>query len=149
MCFEIAEMLWRIGLVIILISSLSSAHRDDEEDELQTLMDLGIVPEPVEGSQWWYAPSGKAHKHGHRDPSSIGSSASGGSGIVKTSQGKDWRLPGDLVPVDYKIRLLPFLEVDNFTTDGYVEIIFNCLKDTTNITLNSADLTFDCNSISV
>lgn len=60
-----------------------------------------------------------------------------------------YRLPGDLLPSSYVIRLLPFIEEGNFTTDGYVEITFNVVQDTNNITLNSLDITIDPLDISV
>lgn len=60
-----------------------------------------------------------------------------------------YRLPGDLLPSFYAIRLLPFLEEGNFTTSGHIEILVDCVQDTKNIVLNSADITFDVLSISV
>lgn len=136
-------MLLRLWLFVALVAS-SSAKEENELDELLDLMELGIDPEPVEGGRWWYGPSAKPHTH-RRHPSRNASSS-----IVKLDgKGKKLRLPGDLVPVSYNIRLLPFLEADNFTTDGHVEILFNCLKETNSITVNSVDLTFDCNSIKV
>lgn len=53
------------------------------------------------------------------------------------------RLPGDLRPTWYNIRLLPFIEEGNFTTDGFTEIWFDCVTATANITLNSANIQYD------
>ena len=59
------------------------------------------------------------------------------------------RLPRNLLPTIYTIRLLPFIEQGNFTTQGNVIILVDCMEDTHNITLNSADIDIDKISISV
>ena len=64
-------------------------------------------------------------------------------------QGEDMRLPRNLLPTIYTIRLLPFIEQGNFTTQGNVIILVDCMEDTHNITLNSADIDIDKISISV
>lgn len=64
-------------------------------------------------------------------------------------QGEEFRLTGDLEPVSYNIQLLPFLEEGNFTTHGYIEIIFNCIRSTYNVTLNSKGITFDQSTVTV
>ncbi|XP_046442871.1 aminopeptidase N-like [Daphnia pulex] len=51
-----------------------------------------------------------------------------------------YRLPGDLLPSVYTLRLLPFIEEGNFTTDGHVTIFVDCVNDTKNIVLNSIDI---------
>ena len=61
----------------------------------------------------------------------------------------EYRLPGDLLPTVYSIRLLPFLEVDNFTTDGYIEIFVDCVRNTKSVVLNSLDITIDKLSVKV
>lgn len=55
---------------------------------------------------------------------------------------EEYRLPGNLKPVSYMIRLLPIIEEGNFTTDGLISMVFDCLADTANITINSADIRF-------
>lgn len=62
---------------------------------------------------------------------------------------EEYRLPGDLLPSVYTLRLLPFLEVDNFTTDGFMEVWVDCVKNTKSIVLNSLDITIDRLSIAV
>lgn len=52
----------------------------------------------------------------------------------------DWRLPRSLLPRKYQLRLLPFLENGNFTTDGRVEILLECMEETQLIVLNIADI---------
>lgn len=61
----------------------------------------------------------------------------------------EYRLPGDLLPSVYTIRLLPFIEEGNFTTDGYIEIYVDCVNDTKNIVLNSVDIDIHQLSITV
>ncbi len=62
---------------------------------------------------------------------------------------EDLRLPGDILPYMYYIRLLPFIEEGNFTTHGYIEIFIDCVANTKNISMNSADITIIENSITV
>jgi aminopeptidase N len=45
--------------------------------------------------------------------------------------------------------LLPFIEVGKFTTDGYIEILVECKKVTSSISMNAAALTIDTASITV
>ena len=64
--------------------------------------------------------------------------------------GDDWRLPQDIIPIWYRVQLLPFLEGDRmFQTEGSVEIFVQCLQPTPNITVNSADISIDYQSITV
>ena len=132
----------------IVISALASGYeppliywRDDPE-----LMEPTIMPEPVEGERWWFTPSRKAHHYSHkyqrRIDQMIKEAASG-------KVGEDIRLPNTLRPTLYNIRLLPFIEPGNFTTDGYIEIFFDCLTATRNISMNSAEITFDRLSVQV
>ena len=62
---------------------------------------------------------------------------------------EELRLPGDVVPYLYSMHLLPFIEEGNFTTRGQIEIFIDCLKDTNNITMNAADITFVKSTIAV
>lgn len=60
-----------------------------------------------------------------------------------------YRLPGDILPYEYTIQLLPFIEEGNFTTHGHIEIFVDCVIETKNITINSAEITIKQNSVSV
>jgi len=66
-----------------------------------------------------------------------------------TRQGEEYRLTTDLEPISYNIQLLPFIEEGNFTTHGYIEILFHCIESTDNITLNSNEITFDHSLVTV
>ena len=61
----------------------------------------------------------------------------------------EWRLPRDLQPVSYNLRLLPFIEEGNFTTDGFIEMTVDCLQATDTIVFHSVDTTIDYTSIQV
>ncbi len=108
---------------------------------------IGMAVEELkaeEGGRWWYTPSRKAplyeHKYqGIRDQ------------LVRAAarQGEDMRLPTDVLPTSYTIRLLPFIEVGNFTTDGHIEILVECKRNTSSISMNAADLTIDNKTVSV
>lgn len=52
----------------------------------------------------------------------------------------DWRLPHWLLPRHYKLRLLPFLQDGNFTTQGQVEILLECMEPTQMIVLHMAEI---------
>lgn len=65
------------------------------------------------------------------------------SSLSSARLGEDLRLPGDLEPVTYNIQLLPFIEEGRFTTEGNIEIVFNCIEPTDNLTLNSAEISFE------
>ncbi len=71
------------------------------------------------------------------------------SSSVSARQGEEYRLSGDLEPVSYNIQLLPFIEEGNFTTHGLIEILFNCIESTDNITINSNEITFDHSIVTV
>ena len=53
----------------------------------------------------------------------------------------DWRLPRWVLPRNYKLRLLPHLEEGNFTTDGQVDILLECMEETKLIVLHIAEIT--------
>lgn len=93
---------------------------------------------------WWEAPSRRAPFYAHK--------YRGLQERLKraaTRQGEEMRLPRDLLPSTYKIRLLPFIEEGNFTTHGYIEIVIDCKIATSNILLNAAELDIDTSSIQV
>ena len=69
-------------------------------------------------------------------------------GCLIVSAQDEMRLPGNLRPASYDIRMLPSFENDfNITSD--IEIVVDCISDTYNITLNSADIEVDEYSIKV
>jgi aminopeptidase N len=134
-----------ILFAIALVTGLTTGQRQTfglDVNELLTL-EPAVVPDSVDGSPWYYTPSRKAHMYRHKYPSAAS------IGQKQTKQGEDMRLSGDLRPSLYDVRLLPFIEVGNFTTDGYVEITFNCIRSTSNISINALQLTIDRASISV
>lgn len=51
----------------------------------------------------------------------------------------DVRLPRNLLPVHYTVRLLPWMYEGNFTTDGQVRIELRCVEATAKIVLHNAD----------
>ena len=131
--------------VVILVFASTLAWRKPEydgPDEIELrLLEPAIVPDTVDGvSRWWYTPSRKAHIYRSRYPKNI---------EMQPRAGEDLRLPGNILPRSYSIRLLPFIEVGNWTTDGYVEIFVDCVTSTANISMNSLDLTIDQASVTV
>lgn len=61
----------------------------------------------------------------------------------------DVRLPRDLRPIHYDIRLLPWMEEGNFTISGFIQILFECAANTNKIVLHCADIEIDRMSIRV
>ena len=114
-------------------------------DEYQ-LMEPIIIPESEDGSPWWYTPSRKSNMFkSHRYKSAIRQlhRQQQEKHLGGKKQGEDMRLPGNIIPISYNIRMFPFIELiesGNYTTDGYVEILIQCLKATSNISINSAEL---------
>ncbi len=127
---------------------LSSAQQYPSTLELSedglSLMEPAIVPEPEDGGRWWYTPSRKAHIHSAKSKSRLMQSL-----MMSNKVNEDLRLPGDVLPSVYSVRLLPFIEEGNFTTDGHVDIFVDCVRDTNNISMNAADITFKKLSITV
>lgn len=123
----------------------------DIDDELE-LMEPRIVAEPKDGSTWWYTPSRKAHIFKHRFNKAIRQLEQQHNQKGINKQGEEMRLPGDIIPISYNVRMLPYVELiesGNYTTDGYVEIVFQCLRSTVNISINSAGLVIHKGTISV
>ena len=52
----------------------------------------------------------------------------------------DWRLPRALLPRQYKVRLLPFLNEGNFSTHGRVEILLECMQETDFVVIHMVDI---------
>ncbi len=107
-------------------------------------IDNTLMPEPEEGSRWWYTPSRKAHLHADKYRKRLEYDLK-----MMSKVGEDLRLPTNVLPNIYHIQLLPFIEEGNFTTDGSIEIIVDCITTTRNISMNSFDIKFDLNSITV
>ena len=126
---------WAVfGLTLISFCSLAAGAL---VEDYELVYEQSSFQEPT--GRYWYAPSRKAHLHSRRYQN------------MKTSsmkQGEDMRLPGDIIPVSYNVRLVPFIG-GNFTTDGFVEILVKCLQGTYNVSLNSADIDIDISSVSV
>jgi len=58
-------------------------------------------------------------------------------------------LPTHLVPLVYRLRLIPFIMPDNFTVKGDVEIEMDCESAGRNITVHSADMDIQNSSVTV
>ena len=89
----------------------------------------------------WYAPSRKSPIYAHKY-----------NKLIKQEfdrQGEEMRLPGNVLPVWYRIQLLPFIEEGKFYTDGSVEIFLQCVQSTYEILFNSADIDIDLASVTV
>lgn len=59
----------------------------------------------------------------------------------------DVRLPLHLIPMKYKVQLVPFIIPDNYTIKGYTEIQMHCEKAASNVTVHIKDLDLDEPSI--
>jgi len=62
---------------------------------------------------------------------------------------RDVRLPRHLVPVNYKLELVPFIVPDNFTIRGYAEIEMHCKEGAFNVTLHVADMMVENDTIAL
>ena len=69
--------------------------------------------------------------------------------FLERESGDLWRLRNDIIPDSYNIRLLPFIEENNFTTDGFVEMIVDCEQETNYISFNTAEIDLDKASVKV
>jgi len=61
----------------------------------------------------------------------------------------DVRLPRHLVPVNYKLELVPFIIPDNFSVRGYAEIEMDCTEPAYNVTLHATDIEIENESVIV
>lgn len=124
-----------------------------DDGDLLELLEPPIVPDPSNpGDRWWYTPSRKAHLYSNRFKSAIRDRKKAMLDLNAGKMGEDMRLPGDISPSYYLVQLFPFVELiesGNYTTDGYVEITFTCLKETRNISFNAAELDIDQSSLRV
>ncbi|CAL7935732.1 unnamed protein product [Xylocopa violacea] len=55
----------------------------------------------------------------------------------------DVRLPRAVIPDSYELKLIPFIQVGNFTFNGEVKILVNVTEDTRNVTLHAMDMNID------
>lgn len=62
---------------------------------------------------------------------------------------KNIRLPRDVLPIRYDVRLFPVLEKGNFTILGRVSIDVQCQTETDRIVLHSVDIVVDPESVKV
>ncbi len=108
------------------------------------LMEPAVVSEPKEGGRWWYTPSRRAQLYSHRSKSQLIRDQ-----LMSNKATEYYRLPGDILPYEYTIQLLPFIEEGNFTTHGHIDIFVDCVIETKNITMNSAEITINQKSVSV
>lgn len=69
--------------------------------------------------------------------------------ILKEAVVANARLPRALEPTHYKIKLLPFLIENNFTTHGFISIEFKAKEPTDKIVLNVNDIDIDQDSLRV
>ncbi|KAI9561562.1 hypothetical protein GHT06_012521 [Daphnia sinensis] len=148
---RLALMLTLAFLFQVKTSSVPKWQASDDEypsalelsEDGLSLMEPAIVPEPKDGSRWWYTPSRRAHVHSAKAKSRLMQK------MMSNKVNEDLRLPGDVLPSIYSIRLLPFIEEGNFTTDGHIDIFVDCIRDTNSISMNAADITFKSLSITV
>ena len=132
-----------LALALVTGQALANGQVKQFELDVNELLTLepAVIPEPVDDSSWYYTPSRKAHIYRRNKAASMVQN--------QTKQGEDMRLSGDLRPSLYDVRLLPFIEFGNFTTDGFIQITFSCVRATMNISINALQLTIDRASISV
>jgi len=62
---------------------------------------------------------------------------------------RDVRLPRHLVPVNYKLELVPFIVPDNFSIRGYAEIEMHCVQGAFNVTLHVADMVVENDTVAL
>ncbi|XP_025986454.1 glutamyl aminopeptidase [Solenopsis invicta] len=55
----------------------------------------------------------------------------------------NYRLPDNVVPIHYDIKLIPHIEEDDFTFDGKTHVIIEICRATQNISLHTNDLTIN------
>ena len=70
-------------------------------------------------------------------------------GNKKAEKVRDVRLPRHLEPEKYTVRLVPFIIPDNFTINGYTEILMNCVQSANNVTVHIKNMTIFENRVEV
>ena len=135
------------ALLIVAFPVLSISYNPGPPEDGLDWIDNSLVPGPSKiGGRLIYTPTRK-------DPLLVQSYKQKlkRAQVVKSAEkvGEDLRLPKDVLPYRYSIQLLPFIEEGNFTTDGYIMIFVNCTQATRNISMNSFNIAFYENSITV
>lgn len=71
--------------------------------------------------------------------------------LASSTEKKDnFRLPHNLVPRHYSLRLLPnILDGDNANVRGFVQIDVNCIRTTTTVTLHAVDIKVELESVKI
>lgn len=83
----------------------------------------------------------------HKRPSSY--QANSAVAVVLSKSVQDVRLPRNVLPHHYYVRLLPILQKGNFTVFGRVAIDVECKQETDRIVLHSAAIVVDLKSVQV
>ncbi len=81
----------------------------------------------------------------HKRPSSYQAN----SAVLLPKSVQDVRLPRNVLPHHYYVRLLPILQRGNFTVFGRVAIDVECAEETDRIVLHSAAIVVDLKSVQV
>lgn len=127
----------KIALYLLFLVSTIPAFTFAYFDETDSI----FAEADYQSDEWW-APSRKASIYSQKYQSALKMAS-------KMEEDDPFRLPGDLLPIDYLIQLTPIIEPGNFTTIGFVAIQVECISDTNFIVLNAADLEIDLGSIIV
>jgi hypothetical protein len=61
----------------------------------------------------------------------------------------DVRLPRHLIPLKYKLELVPFLIPNNFTIRGFVRLTLRCVSSASNVTVHAADMVIHNDTVAV
>jgi hypothetical protein len=124
---------------------VATANRRWTSDNLPVLHDylnakLGVAPSP---------PSRKPVGPPVAPPTAVPAGTPGPGPAEPPSSPSEWRLPGEVAPLHYKLEMVPFLEVGAFTFQGREEITVETLVSTATITLHAKDLDIDPDSVRV
>lgn len=104
-----------------------------------------ISPEPLNCSQV-STDSSSTEQH----ISAVETTTSAEENITKPIVQKlDVRLPKNIVPDRYDIRIIPFIFEGNFTFHGVVNIVINVTEETLNVSLHFDDMKIDTASLTV
>lgn len=63
--------------------------------------------------------------------------------LSKNDSSINYRLPDNVLPVHYNIKLIPYIEEDNFTFDGEISVRIKIRDATRDLSLHAHDLTID------
>lgn len=62
---------------------------------------------------------------------------------ISHTASSNYRLPDNVAPIHYNIKLIPYIEEGNFTFDGESNITIRIRKPTQNLSLHAVNLTID------